>query len=45
MLYLGMLKTIGGLGYNGLVNPVLAAWLPNLAFLLAGTLLYRSANH
>ncbi|NTU53108.1 MAG: YjgP/YjgQ family permease [Chlorobiaceae bacterium] len=45
MLYLGMLKTIGGLGHNGLIDPVLAAWLPNITFLMAGAVLYRSANH
>lgn len=45
LFYLGMLKTIGSLGYDGLINPVLAAWLPNLLILLAGALLYRSANN
>ncbi|NTV67581.1 MAG: LPS export ABC transporter permease LptG [Chlorobaculum sp.] len=45
LLYLGMLKTIGSLGYNGLVNPLLAAWLPDMLFITAGALLYRSANH
>jgi lipopolysaccharide export system permease protein len=45
LLYLGMLKTIGSLGYNGLVNPLLAAWLPDLLFITAGAVLYRSANH
>lgn len=45
LLYLGMLRTIGSLGYNGLMNPMIAAWLPNLLILLAGALLYRSANH
>ncbi|RXK84573.1 YjgP/YjgQ family permease [Chlorobaculum sp. 24CR] len=45
LLYLGMLRTIGSLGYDGLLNPVLAAWLPDLLFITAGALLYRSANH
>lgn len=45
LFYLGMLKTIGSLGYDGLMNPYLAAWLPNLLILVAGVLLYRSANH
>jgi len=45
LFYLGMLKTIGSLGYDGLINPVLAAWLPNMLFLIAGSILYRSANH
>ncbi len=45
LLYLGMLKTIGSLGYDGLLNPVLAAWLPDILFIIAGTFLYRSADH
>lgn len=43
--YLGMLRTIGSLGYDGLLDPVLAAWLPDLLFIIAGAFLYRSANH
>jgi lipopolysaccharide export system permease protein len=43
-LYLGMLRTLSGIGYNGLIDPVLAAWLPNILFLAAGTMLFRSAN-
>ncbi|NTW52872.1 MAG: LPS export ABC transporter permease LptG [Chlorobiaceae bacterium] len=43
-LYLGMSRTLSGIGYNGLIDPLLAAWLPNILFLLAGALLYRSAN-
>ncbi|NTU57474.1 MAG: YjgP/YjgQ family permease [Chlorobiaceae bacterium] len=43
-LYLGMLKTLSGIGYNGLIDPVLAAWLPNILFLLGGAMLFRSAN-
>jgi lipopolysaccharide export system permease protein len=45
LTYLGMLRTIGSLGYDGLLNPVLAAWLPDLLFITAGALLYRSADH
>ena len=45
LLYLGMLRTIGSLGYDGLLDPVLAAWLPDLLFIVAGAFLYRSANH
>ncbi|NTW46578.1 MAG: YjgP/YjgQ family permease, partial [Chlorobaculum sp.] len=45
LLYLGMLRTIGSLGYDGLLNPALAAWLPDLLFIIAGAFLYRSANH
>jgi lipopolysaccharide export system permease protein len=43
-LYLGMLKALGTIGYNGLIPPMLAAWLPNLIFIAAGFALYRSAN-
>jgi lipopolysaccharide export system permease protein len=43
-LYLGMQKTLSSIGYSGLINPVLAAWLPNILFIAAGALLYRSAN-
>jgi lipopolysaccharide export LptBFGC system permease protein LptF len=28
-----------------LLHPVIAAWLPDILFTLAGALLYRSANH
>jgi lipopolysaccharide export system permease protein len=45
LFYLGMLKTVGSLGYDGLLNPVLAAWLPDMFFITAGAILYRSANH
>ena len=45
LLYLGMLRTIGSLGYDGLLDPALAAWLPDLLFIVAGAFLYRSANH
>lgn len=44
MFYLGILKTVGNLGYSGLIDPVIAAWLPNILFLLTGAALYRSAN-
>ncbi len=43
-LYLGMSRTLSGIAYNGLIDPMVAAWLPNLLFLLTGLLLYRSAN-
>ncbi len=36
-LFLGLQKTIATFGYNGVVNPMLAAWLPNLLFLAIGT--------
>jgi lipopolysaccharide export system permease protein len=43
-LYLGMQKALSSIGYSGLINPVLAAWLPNILFVAAGVVLYRSAN-
>ncbi|NTV02262.1 MAG: LPS export ABC transporter permease LptG [Chlorobiaceae bacterium] len=43
-LYLGMQKTLTGIGYSGFINPALAAWLPNLIFAAAGAVLYRTAN-
>lgn len=43
-LFLGLQKTFSSVGYNGIIAPALAAWLPNLLFLAAGALLYRSAN-
>ena len=43
-LYLGMQKTLTGIGYTGFINPALAAWLPNILFVAAGAILYRTAN-
>lgn len=43
-LYLGMQKTLTTIGYTGFINPLVAAWLPNILFIAAGTFLYRSAN-
>jgi len=43
-LYLGMQKALTSVGYNGMMNPALAAWLPNILFIAAGAALYRSAN-
>jgi len=40
-LFLGLQKTIATFGYNGVVNPMLAAWLPNLLFLAIGYGIYR----
>jgi lipopolysaccharide export system permease protein len=39
ILYLVLFRVSGALGYAGLLDPWLAAWLPNLAFLGAGLLL------
>jgi lipopolysaccharide export system permease protein len=43
-LYLGMQKTLSTIGYRGIIDPMLAAWLPNLIFLAVGSAIYRSAN-
>lgn len=40
-LFLGLQKTIATFGYNGVMPPMLAAWLPNLLFLGVGYVIYR----
>lgn len=40
-LFLGLQKTIATFGYNGVMPPIMAAWLPNLIFLGVGYALYR----
>ena len=42
-LFLGLQKTIAIAGYQGLINPMLAAWLPNILFLSVGYLIYKTA--
>ncbi|NTV08578.1 MAG: YjgP/YjgQ family permease, partial [Chlorobium limicola] len=42
-LFLGMQKTVASLGYNGIIEPWIAAWLPIILFLGAGALLYKKA--
>ena len=42
-LYLGLQKTIAIAGYQGLIHPGLAAWLPNLLFLGIGYVIYKTA--
>ncbi len=42
-LYLGLQKTIAIGGYQGLIHPMLAAWLPNLLFLGIGYVIYKTA--
>jgi lipopolysaccharide export system permease protein len=39
ILYLVLLRLFGALGYAGLIDPVIAAWAPNLIFLVAGLFL------
>ncbi|TLU87818.1 MAG: LPS export ABC transporter permease LptG [Chlorobium sp.] len=42
-LYLGLQKTIAIAGYQGLISPMLAAWLPNILFLGIGYVIYKTA--
>ncbi len=42
-LYLGLQKTIAIAGYQGLLHPMFAAWLPNLLFLGIGYVIYKTA--
>lgn len=42
-LFLGMQRTVATMGYNAVIEPWVAAWLPLLLFLGAGLLLYRKA--
>ncbi|NMW20121.1 MAG: LPS export ABC transporter permease LptG [Chlorobiaceae bacterium] len=42
-LFLGLQKTIAIAGYQGIMNPVLAAWLPNILFLGIGYAIYKTA--
>ncbi|NTW99178.1 MAG: LptF/LptG family permease, partial [Geobacteraceae bacterium] len=42
-LFLGLQKTIAIAGYQGIINPMLAAWLPNILFLGIGYAIYKTA--
>lgn len=42
-LFIGLQKTIAITGYQGLINPMLAAWLPNILFLGIGYVIYKNA--
>ncbi|ANT65653.1 LPS export ABC transporter permease LptG [Prosthecochloris sp. CIB 2401] len=44
-LYLGLQKTLSSVGDSGALNPILAAWIPNIIFLATGLKLYRSSSH
>ena len=35
-LYMGVQQVFGTLGYKGAVNPILAAWMPNMIFFVVG---------
>ncbi|MEI7707949.1 MAG: LPS export ABC transporter permease LptG [Chlorobium sp.] len=42
-LFLALQKTIAIAGYQGIINPMLAAWLPNILFLGIGYTIYKTA--
>jgi lipopolysaccharide export system permease protein len=42
-LFLGLQKTSAILGYQGVISPMLAAWLPNILFLGIGFLIYKTS--
>lgn len=42
-LFLGLQKTISLAGYQGVMDPMLAAWLPNMLFLAIGYVIYKTA--
>ncbi|WP_449258232.1 LptF/LptG family permease [Chlorobium limicola] len=44
LLFLGMQRTVATMGYNGIIEPWVAAWLPLMVFLATGLLLYRKAS-
>ena len=43
-IFLGVQRTFNIIGYRGLMEPELAAWLPNLVFLIMGTAMYKTAS-
>ncbi len=43
-IYLIVVRVVQSLGYNGVIPPVWAAWLPNIAFTLLGVLFLRKAE-
>ncbi len=42
-LYIGLQRTVSMAGYQGALDPLLAAWLPNLLFLGVGYVIYKNA--
>jgi lipopolysaccharide export system permease protein len=42
-LFLGLQKTSAILGYQGVISPMLAAWLPNILFLGIGYIMYKTS--
>ncbi len=43
-LYMGVQQVFGTLGYKGAVNPVLAAWMPNVIFFIVGAVMLFKAQ-
>lgn len=42
-LYIGLQRTVAMAGYQGALNPLFAAWLPNLLFLGIGYMIYKTS--
>jgi lipopolysaccharide export system permease protein len=42
-MFIGLQRTVAIAGYQGALNPVLAAWLPNILFLGIGYVIYKTA--
>ncbi|MBZ4219173.1 MAG: LPS export ABC transporter permease LptG [Chlorobium sp.] len=42
-LFLGLQKTCAIIGYQGIISPMLAAWLPNILFLGIGYIIYKTS--
>ncbi len=43
-LYMGVQQVFGTLGYKGAVNPILAAWMPNVIFFIVGLVMLFKAQ-
>ncbi|MEI6847757.1 MAG: LPS export ABC transporter permease LptG [Chlorobiaceae bacterium] len=43
-LFIGLQKTIAIAGYQGVISPILAAWLPNIIFLCIGYVIYKTVT-
>jgi lipopolysaccharide export system permease protein len=42
-MFIGLQRTVAIAGYQGALNPMLAAWLPNILFLCIGYVIYKTA--
>ena len=43
-LFYGSLQAMRAMGWNGVVSPVTAAWLPNVLFMVVGLAMWRRAH-